>query len=135
MKAQLAFYKGEGTIVDGLIRWWTKSEYSHVELVVDGLWYSTSPRDQKIRSKYINPKPENWDYVDVTVDADRLEELFNRTKGAKYDWTGIALSQFLPLNVHSRDRWFCSEFCAEALGLEGSNQYSPEDLYMKVVGG
>ena len=33
---RLAFYKGKGDWVDKVIKWWTKSQYSHVE-VEDGL--------------------------------------------------------------------------------------------------
>ncbi len=128
----LAFYKGDGDITDKAIRWWTKSDYSHVELYMHGMWYSTSPRDLEVRRKMMQPKPENWDYVEVEVDYHKVIELFTRTKGAKYDWTGILLSQFIPLGRHSKSRWFCSEWCAEALGLDNSNEYSPGDLYKKV---
>ena len=42
---RLAFYKGKGDWVDKLVRWWTKSQYSHVEVVVGNTWISSSPRD------------------------------------------------------------------------------------------
>jgi len=131
--AKLAFYKGPGDITDKAIRWYTDSQYSHVELVIDNMWYSTSPRDLKVRAKRIAPKDVHWDYVEVEVDELSFASFFASTKGAKYDFLGIVLSQFFPLDIHSRKRWFCSEFCAEALKLEDSNKYSPEDLYKYVV--
>lgn len=47
---RLAFYKGEGDWVDKVVRWWTKSQYSHVEVIVGDTWYSSSPRDGGVRS-------------------------------------------------------------------------------------
>jgi len=132
MTAKLAFYKDKGTWVDKAIRWWTKSEYSHVELVINNVWYSTSPRTQKVEARLIAPKKNHWDFIKVDVDFEAIKKLYNRTQNAKYDWTGIFLSQFLPLNIHDRKRWFCSEWCAEALKLEDSNKYSPEDLYKEM---
>ena len=129
MKAKLAFYKGPGDITDKAIRWYTDSEYSHVELVIENMWYSTSPRDLAVRAKKIAPRDGHWDYVEVDVDELSVASLYAATKGAKYDFLGIVLSQFMPLDIHSRKRWFCSEFCAEALKLKDSNKYSPEDLY------
>ncbi|QDD91320.1 hypothetical protein [Pseudomonas oryzihabitans] len=48
--------------------------------------------------------------------------------GAGYDWLGILGSQILPTGFQSRSRWFCSEFCAQALGLEQPHRYSPGQL-------
>ena len=129
MKAKLAFYKGPGDITDKAIRWYTDSKYSHVELVMEDMWYSTSPRDLAVRAKKIVPREANWDYVEVDIDELSVASLYVATKGAKYDFLGIVLSQGIPLDIHSRKRWFCSEFCAEALKLTDSNRYSPEDLY------
>lgn len=39
----------------------------------------------------------------------------------------------IPLNIDSRKRWFCSEWCSEALKIKDSNKYSPGDLYGKVT--
>lgn len=134
MIAQLAFYKGKGDLTDKAIRLWTDSKYSHVELIIDGIWYSTSPRDLCVRAKRIVANAEHWDFVDVEIDRLSVEALYTNTKGAKYDWLGIILSQFLPLDIHSRKRWFCSEWCCEALKIKDSNKYSPGSLYRKVVG-
>ena len=39
----LALYKGRGTLFNRLIRLWTRSKYSHCELVLsDGRWLSAS---------------------------------------------------------------------------------------------
>jgi len=133
MKAKLAFYKGKGNWIDKAIRIWTSSDYSHVELVIADMWYSTSPRDLKVRAKEIKPKKGHWDFIEIDLDQEHFRQLFKETVGAKYDWWGIFLSQLFPLNIHSRKKWFCSEWCAEALQLAKSNKYSPEDLYKEVT--
>lgn len=134
MHTYLAFYKGKGTIVDKAIRWWTKSLHSHVELVVSGMWYSTSPRDKEVRVKNIHHNPGHWDLVPVGIEVERFMTIWDNTKGAKYDWLGILLSQVATTNVHSKDRYFCSEWCAMVMGYKNSNKYSPGDLYRKVTG-
>ena len=132
MKAQLAFYKGKGDLTDKLIRWWTDSKYSHVELIVDGMWLSSSPRDGKLRSKHIVPNLDNWDFVEVDVMSARVHNVFNKYRGTRYDYLGIFLSQIIPLDIDDKNKMFCSEFCATALGYDKPNQYSPGSLYEKV---
>ena len=51
MSVQLALYKAPGEWTNALIRWWTRSQYSHCELVIDGTCYSSSERDRGVRSK------------------------------------------------------------------------------------
>ena len=138
---RLAFYKGEGDIFDKLIRLWTRSPYSHVEMVFGDLWYSSSPRDGGVRLKLIDPSPEHWDFVDLDVIPKKREEMRKfliSQLGKKYDWTGILLSQILPLDAQDPNRWFCSEICTAALkaggvGLKNHPQwYSPARLYREV---
>ena len=50
---KLAFYKAKGDWVDLLIRVFTNSKYSHVEIVHIKDWYSSSPRDGGVRVKQI----------------------------------------------------------------------------------
>lgn len=142
MIVKVAFYKGKGNFFDKLIRWWTKSQYSHCELVIHNLWYSSSPRNGKVRFEAINPNSSHWDYIDIQVSPEQTANLvafFQSRIGKKYDWLGIALSQVLPLNIDDPKRWFCSEICTQALIEVGaivsskpSNWYSPERLYNKV---
>ena len=134
MKAKLAFYiASNGNLVDKAIAFYTRSKYSHVELVIGEYWYSTSPRDLQVRKKSIVPTDGRWDFIDVEVDLDYVVGFYDRTKGAKYDWLGIALSQFIPINVHYKSRWFCSEWCAEAMRLDEPHRYSPQDLYEEML--
>lgn len=129
---RLAFYKAEGNFFDKLIRWWTNSKYSHVEIVVSTDWYSSSYRDNGVRVKSMKaPNPESWDYVDVEIDLDVLEAVYDEHSGKGYDWLGILFSQWIPLNIHQKSKCYCSEFCAEVLQLPKTG-LSPQELFEQV---
>lgn len=127
----LAFYKGKGNFYDLLIRTWTNSKYSHLELVIDGICYSSSPRDNGVRRKVIPLDSGNWDILEISDDylvKQKALEFFDEHKGAKYDTLGavkIAI-RFLP---NRKEKFFCSEFCADALGLKQPRKFTPESLY------
>lgn len=127
---QLALYTGSGDWTDASIRIWTRSLYSHCEIVLpDGRWVTSSPREGGVVSRVLAHDPAEWDFVDlpwVTVAA--VEALFEAERGAGYDWIGLLGSQVLPVGVQSRTRWFCSEFCATVIGLEQPQRYSPGSL-------
>jgi hypothetical protein len=127
---QLALYKASGDAYDKLIRLWTRSPYSHCELVLDdGRFVSSSPRDGGVRAKLIEPDPDTWDLLPLPwVREDVVEELLQAEQGAGYDWIGILGSQILPVGIQSQSRWFCSEFCAQTIGLEQPQRYSPGSL-------
>ena len=74
---QIAFYKGNGGKFNRLIRWWTGSQYSHVELVIDGTWYSSSHTDGGIRSRVISGDSGNWDIYE-------LDSIFDKDFALKY---------------------------------------------------
>ena len=111
MKVQLALYKGKGLIGNALIRWWTGSQYSHCELVVDGICYSSSLMDKGVRKKVIDLKPENWDLVDLpSYLAPEVLEYFERTKGQKYGWLDLIRSQIFNTASDEEGTSFCSEW-------------------------
>jgi hypothetical protein len=147
MKVTFAFYKGleaPGTRFDDkLICWWTKSPYSHVELIVNGYMYSTSPRDGKVRAKKHIYDLSTWEYVDIKVNPDRIYDFnnyFKLTKGMKYDWMGI-LGFIFPLQDRTKE-YFCSEWCSKAgiimgiskLFLLEPSKTSPGKLYESLTG-
>lgn len=131
MKA--AFYKGIRPGVAGiynrLVRWWTRSPYSHVELVMSsGRAWSASFEDGGVRSKLIDIDPAKWDVIEL---PDHLEPAaaawFAARRGAKYDILGN-LQFVLAAIPHSRKRWFCSEAVAAALGIPEPWRYDPGTL-------
>ena len=133
IKVTLAFYKGKGLIGDYLIRWWTRSQYSHCELIINNTWYTSSMRDGGVRRRFSAARPsDHWDFVDVDMSVgDSLDAItkFSEILGKKYDWIGIFFSQFIKADGHERHKWFCSEVCAYMLGLDKPHRFSPQDLY------
>ena len=144
----LALYKGrrDGTgwrvwaarFTDGLTRVLTRGRYSHCEIAVrlpetatgqEYECYSSSIRDGGVRCK-VMPLPEaKWDLIQMesTSEAhERLQRVWAETQGQGYDLRG-ALGIAFGLR-HNRRRWFCSEWCAAALGLPAGWRWSPNDL-------
>ena len=129
---RLAFYKGKGDWVDKVIKWWTKSQYSHVEVVVGNTWISSSPRDGGVRSMRMESyNAEHWDIIDYPgVTSGDVFDLFRRTKGDDYDFIGILFSQVLPLGIQSKSKWYCSEWAAKLK--YRNNKLNPQELYVLV---
>lgn len=124
-KAYLAFYKGNEDWFDRLIQWWTKGNYSHVELVVDGFWMSSSRPDGGIRTKMIDPKPENWDMVEIPwADVDRAVAWFRENDGKLYDTRGLLGFAFRVVS-DQKAKYFCSEAVATALGFDEAWRLDP----------
>lgn len=125
----LALYKGKGLIGNALIRWWTRSPYSHCELVVDGVAYSSSLMDGGVRSKVIDFKPEHWDMVELPTSLhQRVLDYYESTNGQRYSWLDLIRSQIFNSNADEDGASFCSEWCAAALGLPNPATYSPQTL-------
>ena len=122
MIIKIAFYKGRGNWINKIVRWWTKSKYSHAELIMpDELtWVGISPfKGSVLRSKERKFYSElEWDFIKLTVSEEQLSvinEFYNSTKGSSYDWIGMLLSQFLPFHIKQKEKWYCSEWIAYAL--------------------
>ena len=126
---KLAFYKAKGDWVDLLIRVFTNSKYSHVEIVHNKDWYSSSPRDDGVRVKQIQDDGNSWDFIEVDIDKERLYQKYREYRGRGYDFKGILLSNILPIGWHSKDKMTCSEFVADVLGYENSSKFSPKDIF------
>tara|TARA_R110000824_G_scaffold15086_1_gene63706 strand:- start:1284 stop:1745 length:462 start_codon:yes stop_codon:yes gene_type:complete len=122
MEIKVAFYKGGGDLFNKIVRWWTKSPYSHVELILpdDVTWIRIGPFSSSKLCAIKKEKwdPKNWDFISITVTSEQVEtikEFFERTKGCKYDWWGMILSHLIPFKVKQRGKWYCSEWIAHAL--------------------
>lgn len=141
MTVTLAFYKGRGNSVfqrfqDGIIRSVTRGIYSHVELISGDAMHgqtavclSASGRDGGVREKHILLKPESWDLVAMPLASEAPCQFIRGHLGARYDYTGLILSQVLAFGRHDPDKWFCSEICAAALGLPNPQRVSPQFLF------
>jgi hypothetical protein len=122
MIIKVAFYKANGDYINKIVRWWTKSKYSHAELILpDGLtWIGISPFKGSVlrakEKKYYSTL--EWDFLELEVTEQQLHvinEFYESTKGCSYDWFGMLLSQCLPFHIKQKEKWYCSEWIAYAL--------------------
>jgi hypothetical protein len=152
MNVKLAFKKDSDSWISKLIKWYTKSKYSHVEIIVpsrdgdfeSGFWLSANAKKGVRIKPLILPLNNNsWDYIDVEVDSERYISAMERISEIteyKYATLDLFLVQILKLDkMESRKRMFCSESVCEVLrafnepkinrlGIPCVN-LSPEDLY------
>lgn len=149
----LALYKGRrdgawyqpkvaaARLSDWIIRTLTRSPYSHCELAVlipppDGDpddhavfdCYSSSIRDGGVRMKTMTLPADKWDLIPINQLDAYIDVLnyFARTRGKPYDFVG-ACGVILGIKG-SLKKWFCSEWCAAALGVQYPDRYSPQAL-------
>lgn len=123
IKVKLAFKKidKDSKIIPKLISWWTKSEYYHVEIILDGYWVSIFEDGVKINR--LRELEGSWDYADLgDIEVSEVQrELFFKflflQNGKKYDFMGIFFSQLIPLRLQNPKRWFCSECVTSLLKL------------------
>jgi hypothetical protein len=135
-----AFYKGTHAGLPGvyncLVRWWTRSIYSHVELIfLDspaaswGMAASSSYMDGGVRQKMIDFDPALWDVVDVPDRLwDRAWKWFLDHDGQDYDLLGN-LHFVLSAVGDDKRKWFCSEAVAAALGMPNPERFDPGTLH------
>lgn len=101
----------------------TRSNYYHVELIIDDLWVSAdSPMGVTINE--LGPKNhEHWDYVELGTkkvfneDFDIIMNYVKSLDDKKYDYLAIILSQLIPLKLHNENKLFCSEIVVIILKL------------------
>ena len=114
---KIAFYIGKGKIQDKFVRVWTKSKFSHCELIINDISYSSSPRDHGVRKKLIDYDRQNWLIFNLkdTFDINIALQFLNEKLGKKYDDLGIIFSQVFNLDKQDKNKYFCSELIAECL--------------------
>lgn len=135
-QVQLALYKGPPSIQNTwewfkhyAIRLWTWSRYSHAELVIGGMCYSSSSRDGGVRKRQIDLNSGRWDVVPILgADATAALIWFYAHEGQHYDWANIArfVMPFLPQNA---DQWVCFEAIGSMLNLAATHKLTANDLH------
>jgi hypothetical protein len=140
MTFQAAFYRGTHAgapgIYNRLVRWWTRSPYSHVELIFrDGgpaqpsRAASSSFMDGGVRFKEIEFDPALWDLVALPDHlAASARTWFDVHEGDAYDLLGNVHFVLAPIGDDKR-KWFCSEAVAAALGMPEPARFDPGTLY------
>ncbi|ENO98603.1 hypothetical protein C667_02823 [Thauera phenylacetica B4P] len=119
---QLALYKPHRAMDIGgrLICFWTRSRYSHVEVVIDGMCYSSSLRDGGVRKKVIDLDRPHWRVIPITWrDDEAALRMFERYNGQPYGYCDLIAQHVLRLPIDDPGL-LCSELCALMLGLPES---------------
>jgi hypothetical protein len=130
----LLFYKAPGNIWDKIIRLVTKSKYSHVEIAFEKIgdtyrcWSSATRNNVGVRMAWQNNAQDIWDIIELP-NNNCSEQLFLQQNGKGYDYIGLLGTIFKIPIFNSKDKWFCSEIIAEALGVPNSYKCTPQDLY------
>lgn len=137
---KIAFYTGTrpglAGIYNRMVRWWESGPCSHVELVFsDGWCASSSLSDGGVRFKHIEFDPSRWEIIDLGnlfKEDDARQWFVQRVKeGAKYDLLGQL--HFLVAPIHGdKDRYWCSEAVAAALGIQDPWRYGPNLLKLVI---
>lgn len=130
----IAFQKKSHTFLDKVISFVTRSEYVHCELVSvktsNSFYGYTSEPFVGVRSKWVKYNQDEWDIIklpDRYCNLNNVKIFYNITKGKKYDYLGVL--GFVFGNDDDKDRYFCSEWCSEALGLSNTSRITPGKLY------
>jgi len=122
MKIWIALYKGDGNFINAIVRRWTKSQYSHAELILDDkqTWIGISPfiKSKITERKNVEYNSKNWDFYEIPVTNEQYQtilDFYDITQGSAYDWIGMLLSQFLSFRIKQKHKWYCSEWILYAL--------------------
>jgi len=126
----LAAYKGKTRLFDRVIQYWTNSRYSHCELVINNICYSSSYKDNGVRCKSINyTDSSKWDLYPVEwVNSDKVLEYYEQTKNYKYSVLDLIFTQLFKSTLDEEGAIYCSAWCAAALGISKPNLYNVDDL-------
>lgn len=120
----IALFRGPG-IVSRLIRWQTRSAYSHAAIVMPCGNVIESREGKGVRqlTKLEPTAKERIDLFTVEVTETQLQDIawfLNEQLGKKYDWTMVA--RFVTRRQESRsssEKWFCSELVFAAFQQAG----------------
>lgn len=131
--AYLAFYKGNGDFLNKVVRFFTRSKYSHCAIVAHCMEYSSSSRYGGVyaQRRYIPYDLKEWDLVPVGIPSQDIVAFYNRTRDCKYDYLG-AIGSVFTVFKQKGSRYFCSEWCAECLRLDKPHKYTPDSLYKRL---
>ena len=140
---KIAFKKvtNTSTIPAKLIGKFIKSKYYHTELIINDLWISSNSKEG-VTIKENFQTNEEWEYYEFPVmeilekDFQTIMAYIKKQDDKSYDYLGIVLSQFIPVSIHNRQKYFCSEIVTRVLQLFlieevldlVPNNTSPKDL-------
>ena len=119
MKIKLAFFKDRDNLLDDIIKLWTKSKYSHIEIIIKDKWISSSPIDGGVHILELHELDHNkYNYIEVDVDGrkfKKVQKYIESQKDAKYDKWGIFFGVLFNSGLEDKNKLFCSEMITKIL--------------------
>lgn len=112
-KLYISFHRPK-SVVGHLISLWTLGNYSHCEFIYNNEVYLANPGGV-IKQAYKYKKNFDIFELDKTIEANDILEFFEEVEGAGYDYQGILGQFFYASKVQNDERYFCSEFCLNAI--------------------
>ena len=102
----------------------TKASYAHGSIMQDGVVYDTTvTRGSLGIAKPLNTQGKREVTIIDLPDID-AKAWYDENAGKKYDMIGLI---FFPLNVHTKDKWYCFEACSACLR-ENGVEINPDSL-------
>ena len=136
------FRKEEKGLFPALIRWWTKSPYSHCAVLLnEELMFEAAPG---AGTRFVPVGPlltGDWDALEIKTSADDDQAVLTFCQledRLKYDWKGIFFSQIIKMQRAAKNEWFCSEIAtaiAQRIGYMINNvpcTVDPGKLYKRL---
>lgn len=119
----VAFYKNPtNTLYDKFISYKTKSPYTRVEIIIDGLWYGASYDDKCVRIEGITSDFSQWEFIELylhPLDIDVMIEFIKLQVGKSCDIHWVFGYHPYRDRLIDQKSWFSSELVYEALKYGG----------------
>ena len=131
---KLGFFKGHKSFLDYVVNFFTLSKICHCAVItritekyICG--YSSFPSKgvDYFEEEY---NKDEWEFFDIPVTRIELFTFYAKTQDCKYDFCGC-INCIIKFHQH-KNRYFCSEWCAELMKLENPEKYTPYKLYALV---
>lgn len=137
----LASFKGTHAgwkgLFNRLVRWVTKSAYSHSELTIGNPFEGAVPclssvgTDGGVRIKDMRLSPDEFDIVELPgVTPEAVIDFAWRHQCEPYDLVGCVRSVLPFVSREHPRKWFCSEVCATVIGHREPWRMHPGVLHM-----
>ena len=134
-KILVAFQKKDPTVSGKLIRFFTRSKYSHVAIVIDGKEYSSDFMRGGVYVANHQIDPFVWDYIEVdNVNIKNILDFYQISKYDGYDFSW-PIRRIIPFRDNP-DKWICSKWVANALKIADNKRFwklNPDNLLPKDI--
>ena len=112
-KLYISFHKPK-RLIGHLIALWTLGKYSHCEFIYNNQVFLSNPGGVRTRKFEYQKNMEIYE-LDKNIDPKDVIDFFETAQGKGYDYLGILGQFFYAGKVQDDNRYFCSEFCLNAI--------------------